>query len=344
MLHWMMTADGWIAFVTLFAMEVVLGIDNIIFISILAARLPLGQQANARYIGLALALVMRILLLLTLTTIMGLTAPIVTVLGEAFSGRDLVLLFGGLFLIGKATLEIHHMMEGHQQAQSAAGATFGMVIAQIVAIDIVFSLDSIITAVGLTNNVNIMIAAVVASMAVMMAAMGPVSDFINRHPTTKMLALAFLVMIGMMLVVNSFDIEVPKGYVYTAMAFAVLVEMLNVMARSAAKAVHAGGAATPERAATAEELLAKAWQRGVSAIQLTADSAGSVRGWVAEGGTLREDAEWSKIPWTTLRSAIEAWSKPSTAPARESNVYVAAVAVSPPDAQGAALITLAKPA
>ncbi len=336
MLEWMFTADGWAAFLTLFAMEVVLGIDNVIFISILAARLPVHQQANARYIGLGLALIMRIALLLTLTTIMRLTAPLFTVMGEEISGRDLVLLGGGLFLIAKATLEIHHMMEGRHETRGAAHATFGIVIAQIVMIDIVFSLDSIITAVGLTNNVGIMIAAVIASMVVMIAAAGPVSDFVNRHPTTKMLALAFLVMIGVMLVAHGFDVEVPKGYVYTAMAFAVLVEGLNIGARR--RSAHARGE-NVDTGAALDELLLRAQRSGASAVQLATDDTGAVRGWIAVGNTLQEDNSCAAIDWSALKSAIEArTAKGSTL--IDGAAQRIAVSLSPPDERPAALILL----
>lgn len=338
MLEWMFTADGWAAFLTLFAMEVVLGIDNVIFISILAAKLPAHQQANARYIGLGLALVMRIGLLLTLTTIMRLTAPLFTILGEEISGRDLVLLGGGLFLIAKATIEIHHTMEGKHETRGAAHATFGMVIAQIVMIDIVFSLDSIITAVGLTNNVDIMIAAVVASMVVMIAASGPVSEFVNRHPTTKMLALAFLVMIGAMLVAHGFDVEVPKGYVYTAMAFAVLVEGLNISVRMRGAKARGDGANTAD---ALNELLLRARRTGASAVHLAADDAGGIRGWIAVGNTLQEDNSCAGLDWSALKSAIEArvakgsWLIDGVS-------QRASVCLSPPDERPAALILLGK--
>lgn len=338
MLEWMFTADGWVAFLTLFAMEVVLGIDNVIFISILAAKLPAHQQANARYIGLGLALVMRICLLLTLTTIMRLTAPLFTIVGEEISGRDLVLLGGGLFLIAKATIEIHHMMEGRHETRTAAHATFGMVIAQIVMIDIVFSLDSIITAVGLTNNVNIMIAAVIASMVVMIAASGPVSDFVNRHPTTKMLALAFLVMIGAMLVAHGFDVEVPKGYVYAAMAFAVLVEGLNISARTTAASTRAAGVNTGE---ALDRLLARAYRNGASAVQLAADDAGAVRSWIAIGSTLQEDSACSAIDWSALKSAIETRSAQGST-LIDGVAHGISASVSPPDERPAALILLGK--
>lgn len=338
MLEWMLTADGWAAFLTLFAMEVVLGIDNVIFISILAAKLPVHQQANARYIGLGLALVMRIGLLLTLTTIMRLTAPLFTILGEEISGRDLVLLGGGLFLIAKATIEIHHMMEDRHETRSAAHATFGMVIAQIVMIDIVFSLDSIITAVGLTNNVDIMIAAVIASMAVMIAASGPVADFVNRHPTTKMLALAFLVMIGAMLVAHGFDVEVPKGYVYTAMAFAVLVEGLNIGVRTRAARARGDGVNTSD---ALSELLVRARRNGATAVQLAADDAGAVYGWIAVGNTLQADNSCAAIDWSALKAAIEArMEKGSTL--IDGVAQRISVCLSPPDERPAALILLGK--
>ncbi len=338
MIEWMFTADGWAAFLTLFAMEVVLGIDNVIFISILAAKLPVHQQANARYIGLGLALIMRIALLLTLTTIMRLTAPLLTIAGEEISGRDLVLLGGGLFLIAKATIEIHHMMEGRHETRSAAHATFGIVIAQIVVIDIVFSLDSIITAVGLTNNVNIMIAAVIASMVVMIAASGPVAEFVNRHPTTKMLALAFLVMIGAMLVAHGFDVEVPKGYVYTAMAFAVLVEGLNIGARGRASGARAAGMNT---GAALDQLLMRARRSDASAVQLAADDAGAIRSWIAIGNTLEEDNCCAAIDWGALKSAIEARAAQGSATI-DGVAHRISASLSPPDQRPAALLLLAR--
>lgn len=332
MLEWMLTADGWIAFLTLFAMEVVLGIDNLIFISILADRLPRHQQALARYIGLGLALGMRIILLLTLTTIMRLTTPLVTVLGEELSGRDFVLLLGGLFLIAKATIEIHHMVEGRHEQRRSSSSAFGMVIAQIVAVDIVFSLDSIITAVGLTNDIGIMISAVVASMVVMVVAVGPVSAFVNRHPTTKMLALAFLVLIGAVLMANGLDVEIPKGYVYTAMLFAVLVEGLNIAARSARLPV---GRAADEAAREAlADLLERARRRGASAVQLIADDTGAISCWIAVGGRLEEDNACVGIGWKSMRSALDDHLRaaPAEAPV--------AAAFSPPDTRPAALVTL----
>ena len=338
MLEWMLTADGWVAFLTLFAMEVVLGIDNLIFISILADRLPQALQARARYIGLALALIMRIGLLLALTAIMRLTAPLFSVFGEELSGRDIVLLLGGLFLIAKATLEIHHMVEGRHEQRRAGSASFGLVIAQIVAVDLVFSLDSIITAVGLTNDIGIMISAVIASMVVMVVAVGPVSDFVNRHPTAKMLALAFLVLIGAVLVANGLDVEVPKGYVYTAMLFAVLVEALNITARSSRTAsARAADAAADD---ILSDLLVRAHRRGASAIQLAADDAGTVLCWMAIGKALEQDNACATLGWKSLRSALDAHVK-SPKPVAEDDVgRTVSICVSPPDARPAALITL----
>jgi len=229
--------NAWIAFLTLTALELVLGIDNIVFISILVDRLPPARREFARRIGLGLAMFMRIGLLLTIAWIIGLTAPIFTVLGNEISGRDLILLAGGLFLIWKATGEIHEMYEEHgadagpAKVSGAVRATFGAVIGQVIVIDLVFSLDSIITAVGMVDDVRVMVAAVVASVALMMVAAGPIGRFVSNHPTVKMLALAFLIMIGMALVADGLDFHVPKGYIYFAMAFSVAVEMLNLRLR-----------------------------------------------------------------------------------------------------------------
>ncbi|HVF46377.1 MAG TPA: TerC family protein [Pyrinomonadaceae bacterium] len=228
----------WIAFGTLTLLELVLGIDNVIFISILAGKLPPEQQAKARYIGLALALVMRIALLLSLTWIMGLTVPLFSVMGQSFAGKDLVLLIGGLFLIAKSTHEIHGSMEGEEgHGSKKAYSGFVGVIIQIVLLDIVFSLDSVITAVGMIstqygpNGIYIMIAAVIISIIAMMLFAGPIGEFVQRHPTVKMLALAFLLLIGVMLVAEGFHQTIPKGYIYFAMAFSVFVEMLNIRLR-----------------------------------------------------------------------------------------------------------------
>jgi len=224
--------QAWIAFATLTALELVLGIDNIIFISILVDRLPPERRELTRRIGLALAMFMRIALLLVLAWIVGLTAPLFSVLGEEFSGRDLILIAGGVFLLWKATGEIHGLVEGDEHhGERRAAATFAGILAQIALIDLVFSLDSIITAVGMVDEIAVMIAAVVASVLLMMIAAGPIGRFVSRHPTVKTLALSFLIMIGMALVAEGFDFHVPKGYIYFAMAFSVAVEMLNLRMR-----------------------------------------------------------------------------------------------------------------
>ena len=230
--------QAWIAFATLTALELVLGVDNIIFISILVDRLPAGQRERARRLGLAGAMLMRVGLLLVLAWIMGLTADLFTVLGRAISGRDLILIGGGLFLLWKSVHEIHQLLEGSGEGGGAggAGATFGAVVGQILLIDLVFSLDSIITAVGMVQQVEIMIAAIVVSVALMMLFAGAIGRFISAHPTFKMLALAFLVVVGVVLIAAGFDHEVPKGYVYFAMAFSVAVEMLNIRLRKRAAA------------------------------------------------------------------------------------------------------------
>jgi len=233
--------QAWIAFTTLTALELVLGIDNVIFISILVDRLPPGQRERARRIGLFGAMFMRIGLLLVLAWIIGLTAPLFSVLGQEISGRDLILILGGVFLLWKSTKEIHQLLEGAEESPSAATAraSFGALIMQIMLIDLVFSLDSIITAVGMVKEVAVMVAAIVVSVALMMAFAGAIGRFISAHPTIKMLALSFLVVIGVLLIAQGFDHEVPKGYVYFAMAFAVCVEMLNIrMRRVMGKPVH----------------------------------------------------------------------------------------------------------
>lgn len=231
--------QAWVAFLTLVALEIVLGIDNIIFISILAGKLPAEDQSRARYIGLSLALVIRVILLFSLSWVIGLTAPLFTVLGQAISGRDLIMLVGGLFLLGKATFEIHENLEGeHGHASAKVSATFISVVIQILIIDAVFSLDSVITAVGMVDHVGIMIGAVVVSIAFMMWFAAPVSRFVARHPTIKMLALSFLLLIGLTLIVEAFDVHIPKGYVYFAMGFSVFVEMLNLRLRRKSDPVH----------------------------------------------------------------------------------------------------------
>ena len=224
--------EAWLAFGTLVALEVVLGIDNIVFISILADKLPAARRERIRRLGLLLAMVMRLALLAVLAWLVGLTAPLFTLFGRGFSGRDLVLIAGGLFLIYKSTTEIHELVAGGEtHASAAVRATASAVLAQIVLIDIVFSLDSIITAVGMVDDLRIMAAAVIASVGIMMAFAGPVGRFISARPTIKMLALAFLLMIGLVLVADGLGVHVPKGYVYFAMAFSVLVEMLNMRVR-----------------------------------------------------------------------------------------------------------------
>jgi predicted tellurium resistance membrane protein TerC len=229
--------DAWIAFLTLCALEIVLGIDNIIFISILASRLPAEQQVRARQTGIALALILRLLLLFSISWMMGLTAPLFFI-GEAdFTGRDLILLFGGLFLIYKSVKEIHHKMEeaGKDASKQAGAITFQAVVAQILLVDLVFSLDSVITAVGMVKYIEVMIAAVIVSVLVMLAAAAPVSNFVNRHPAVKVLALAFLLMIGTALVAQGLGFYIPKGYIYFAMAFSTAVEFLNIRISSRSK-------------------------------------------------------------------------------------------------------------
>nr|WP_216635872.1 TerC family protein [Bdellovibrio bacteriovorus] len=229
----------WIAFGTLFALELVLGIDNVIFISILAGKLPKDQQQKARMTGLGLAVLTRILLLFSLSWIIGLTEPIFSALGQEISGRDLILLLGGLFLIVKSTAEIHHKLEGVDGSQSKNVAhSFGAVIVQILLLDIVFSLDSVITAVGMVKELSVMIAAVLASTAVMIFSAKSISDFVDSHPSLKILALSFLLMIGFTLIVEALEVHIPKGYVYFAMAFSVGVEMLNIRMRKASVKDH----------------------------------------------------------------------------------------------------------
>jgi predicted tellurium resistance membrane protein TerC len=226
--------QAWIAFATLTALELVLGIDNIIFISILVDRLPPERRELTRRIGLFLAMFMRIALLFTLAWMVSMTAPLFAVLNQEISGRDLILIAGGLFLIWKATGEIHGLVEGGHEEESAGrrvASTFAGVLLQIAIIDLVFSLDSIITAVGMVDEIEVMVAAVVASVALMMVAAGPIGRFVSRHPTIKTLALSFLIMVGMALVAEGLDFHVPKGYIYFAMAFSVGVEMLNLRMR-----------------------------------------------------------------------------------------------------------------
>ena len=232
MLELLTQPQTWIAFATLTALELVLGIDNIIFISILVDKLPRARQEMARRVGLFMAMFMRIGLLLVLAWIVGLVTPLFTVLGQEISGRDLILILGGLFLIWKSTGEVHQALEGEEEhGGGKAAASFGGVILQIMIVDLVFSLDSIITAVGMVDDVRIMIAAVIASVGLMMLFAGSIGRFVSDHPTIKMLALSFLVVVGVVLVAEGFDHHVPKGYVYFAMAFSLGVEMLNIRMR-----------------------------------------------------------------------------------------------------------------
>ena len=237
-MDWLADPQIWIAFITLTVLELVLGIDNVIFISILSGRLPAAQQPRARLIGLSLALIMRVILLFSLTWVMTLTQPIFTLLRQEVSGRDLILLIGGLFLIAKSTHEIHGSLEGEEGGGSRkAYAGFTAVIIQIMLLDIVFSLDSVITAVGMVSNIWIMISAVVVSIIAMMLFAGSIGAFVQRHPTIKMLALAFLLLIGVTLIVEGLHVHVPKGYIYFAMAFSVFVEFLNMRLRKRSKPV-----------------------------------------------------------------------------------------------------------
>ena len=226
------TADNMVALATLTALEVVLGVDNVIFISILAGKLPAAQQARARRVGLLAAMIMRILLLFSLAWIVRLTEPLVTVLGRGISGRDLILLGGGLFLLAKATIEIHDKLEGLEGERSARVApSFGAVIVQIMLLDIVFSLDSVITAVGMADSIAVMVVAVIIAVGIMMLSATSVSEFVQRHPTVKVLALSFLMLIGLSLVGEGLGHHIPKGYIYFAMGFSVFVEMINLRLR-----------------------------------------------------------------------------------------------------------------
>lgn len=234
-MEWLSSPEIWIAFFTLTALEIVLGIDNIIFISILVSRLPAHQQAKGRFFGLALAMGTRILLLLSITWVMRLTAELFVVFEHGVSGRDLILFFGGLFLLFKSTVEIWHSVEGAEEAQHQSGVKAGFmgVILQIAVIDIIFSLDSVITAVGLVQHVPVMIAAIMISIMVMMLAAGTISAFIDKHPSLKVLALSFLIVVGTLLIAEAFGVHVPKGYIYFAMAFSLGVEALNIKMRTA---------------------------------------------------------------------------------------------------------------
>ena len=247
MFEWLASPEAWIALATLTALEIVLGIDNIIFISILVGRLPARQRDFARRAGLGLAMIARLALLFSISWVMGLTEPWFSVFGQDISGRDVILISGGLFLLAKSTHEIHNSLEGEDENGNGSVVANGvaMVLAQIAVLDIVFSLDSVITAVGLVEHVSLMAIAIVLAVGVMLLAAEPIGDFVDRHPTIKMLALSFLILVGLTLLVEGFDVHVPKGYIYFAMAFSVAVEMLNIrMRRKAApiklrKPIHA---------------------------------------------------------------------------------------------------------
>ena len=238
-MEWMTTAEGWIALLTLTVLEIVLGIDNIVFISILAGKLPQDQRERARKVGLSLAMLLRIGLLLSITWVMRLTTPLFAVVGQDISGRDLILIAGGLFLIAKATHEIHDKLEGEEgHASARVVASFGAVIVQILLLDIVFSLDSVITAVGMAEDVAVMVLAVVIAVGVMLVSSSAIGEFVERHPTVKMLALSFLLLIGVSLMAEGFDQHIPKGYIYFAMGFSIFVEMINLRVRARAKPIH----------------------------------------------------------------------------------------------------------
>ncbi len=235
-MEWMSNPESWIALLTLTVLEIVLGIDNVIFISILAGKLPADQQAKARKVGLGLAMFIRLALLASIAWMARLTNPLFSMFGQEISGRDLILLIGGLFLLAKATHEIHDKLEGEEgEDNTKAGASFTSVIVQILALDIVFSLDSVITAIGMADELAIMMAAVVIAVGVMFFAAGPISSYVERHPTVKMLALSFLLLIGMSLVAEGFEQHISKGYIYFAMGFSILVEMLNLRMRKVSK-------------------------------------------------------------------------------------------------------------
>jgi len=237
-MEWISSPEAWIALLTLTSLEIVLGIDNIIFISILAGKLPENQQETGRQVGLLMAMVTRILLLFSIAWLTRLTAPLFSVLSYEISGRDLILIIGGLFLLGKSTFEIHERLEGEEgHASEKVVATLGGVIVQIMLLDIVFSLDSVITAVGMVDEIAIMVTAVVISVGIMLFASGPISNFVNNRPTLKILALSFLLLIGFSLVADGLGIHIPKGYIYFAMGFSVFVEVINLQVRAKTKPV-----------------------------------------------------------------------------------------------------------
>lgn len=238
-MEWIADPSAWMGLATLVVLELVLGIDNLVFIAIIADKLPPAQRDRARLVGLSLALVMRLVLLASISWLITLTSPLFGILGHTFSGRDLILLGGGLFLLFKATMELHERLEGTEQHTTGRQvyAGFGVVIAQIVVLDAVFSLDSVITAVGMAQHIEVMIAAVLIAAVVMLVFAGPISDFVAKHPTMKMLALSFLILIGVLLVAEAFDQHIDRGYIYFAMAFALVVEVLNMRVRAKARPV-----------------------------------------------------------------------------------------------------------
>lgn len=234
-MEWLTNPEAWIALVTLTALEIVLGIDNIIFISILVGRLPGRQRNRARVLGLGLAMLTRIALLLSITWVMRLTAPLFSVFMREISGRDIILIIGGLFLLWKSTIEIHNNLEGEEEARTGrVAAKFGAILLQIALLDIIFSLDSVITAVGLAQDLAVMVIAIIIAVVVMMVSSKGIGDFVDRHPTIKMLALSFLALIGVALIAEGLDFHIPKGYIYFAMAFSITVEMLNMKVRKRA--------------------------------------------------------------------------------------------------------------
>jgi predicted tellurium resistance membrane protein TerC len=236
---WTASAEGWIALATLTILEIVLGIDNIVFISILSSKVRQEDRGRARRIGLSLAMFIRIGLLWSITWVIRLTAPLFTTLGQEISGRDLIMLVGGLFLIAKSTHEIHDKLEGDEgERGTRAAASFAGVIAQILLLDIIFSLDSVITAVGMAEDLAVMVIAVVLAVGVMLLSAAAISEFVERHPTVKMLALAFLLLIGVSLIAEGFDQHIPKGYIYFAMGFSIFVEMINLRIRAKSKPIH----------------------------------------------------------------------------------------------------------
>src|SRR5688572_11588618 len=247
-MDWLTDPQIWIALATLTFLEIVLGVDNVIFISILSSKLPRDQQPRARRIGLLGAMATRVLLLFSLAWIIRLTAPWFTIFGTEISGRDLILILGGLFLMGKSTYEIHDKLEGEEgHASKKVAASFASVILQIMLLDIVFSLDSVITAVGMVDELWVMVTAVIISVAIMMLSAEPISDFVHKHPTVKMLALSFLLLIGVSLIAEGFDHHIPKGYIYFAMGFSVFVEMINLRLRKKSRPVHLHERFTPDR-------------------------------------------------------------------------------------------------